>query len=171
MPLTHWDLQRLVEGTGRPAATLVDWLGPDEVDMSGEPETFVRFSAGRRLLVLGHDATGCRLLGPTGLCLAHRVRPLPCELFPFALRLDDRGAAAGLERLPGALCEPPGEPSLPDVQALSERLARELVEYAQRVVEFNRRQGHRRRLSHALRTPDEFLGWVLDVPVDPLPSS
>src|SRR5262249_35444606 len=66
--VTHHDVARLAHATGRPATELVEWLAPDEVDMTGEPETFVELGAGRRLLVLAQRDGACALLGADQRC-------------------------------------------------------------------------------------------------------
>src|SRR5215510_12531444 len=97
--ITHHDLRRLCTGLQRPAATLVDWLAPEHVDMTGEPGSFVRLAAGRRLMVLAQAGGACSLLQPDQRCGAYALRPLDCRLFPFDLQRDERGEVVRLSRL------------------------------------------------------------------------
>ncbi|HEY3667542.1 MAG TPA: hypothetical protein VGL19_16165, partial [Polyangiaceae bacterium] len=41
VPLTSADLRRLVDETGQAARTIVAWLEPEAVDMTGEPGSMV----------------------------------------------------------------------------------------------------------------------------------
>jgi Fe-S-cluster containining protein len=151
VPLTHRDLERLRAATGLAAESIGEWLAPDEIDMTGEPETFVRLRPGRRLLVLRHGDDGCRFLVDE-LCSVHAHRPLACAAFPFDL-VEDGGAGAvrPLEGAPCALAEPPETTAL---GACLRALRAELAEYARRVDAWNRRQRHRQRL-HRLPEPAE----------------
>ncbi len=57
--VTCFDVARLAASTAVLPRELVTWIAPDHVDMTGEPESFVELSEGRRLLVL--SATQRRL--------------------------------------------------------------------------------------------------------------
>ena len=61
VPITHCDLLRLVAVKIHPLEQLVEWLSPDEIDMSGEPDSFVELSIGRRLMVLRHEGGGLQI--------------------------------------------------------------------------------------------------------------
>jgi Fe-S-cluster containining protein len=126
--------------TGLDAEAIVEWCGPDEIDMVGEPETFVRLREGRRLMVLAHAQGACRFLRDE-LCTVHPHRPTACAAFPFFIEAN--GASIG--RLPGP-CGPVAEPTVHALAPLSRALASELRTYVGRVESWNRRQRHRLRL-------------------------
>jgi Fe-S-cluster containining protein len=81
--ITHHDLRRLTLGLARPAASFIEWLTPDEVNMTDEPGSFVELSAGRRLMVLAQRAGACHLLDANERCSAYAHRPSDCRLYPF----------------------------------------------------------------------------------------
>ena len=148
VPLTDADLKRLIDATGLGEEQIVEWLSPLEIDMTGEPETFVELRAGRRLMTLAWRDDGCRFLEDDGACSVHAARPAACAAFPYAL---EQGS---LELLPLGVCEPgwdgPADPA--PWHASCEQLERELESYVERVAEHNRRQ---RRLRLAGRSAEE----------------
>ncbi len=159
---THLDLKRLSAATALPADELVMWLGPDEVDMEGEPETFVELSCGRRLMVLAERAGACRFLGADQRCTVYAARPEDCRLFPFDPELAADGGLVRLRLLPLAGCESDSRTTLAArelAQAHARRL-RELEEYQSLVSHWNRRAKHRRRLGRRVGSADEFLAFL-----------
>jgi Fe-S-cluster containining protein len=159
--ITHHDLRRLAEGLGRPAATLVEWLSPDAVDMTGEPESFVELTEGRRLMVLAQQGGACRLL-EADRCSAYDLRPLDCRLFPFDLSRDAAGVVVGLARLPLDGCGDERGPraSLGDVAAEDASRWIELRDYQQRLERWNRLVRHRRRFRRPAGSAADFLCWL-----------
>lgn len=168
VPLTTADLGRLVAATGLPGAEIVDWTTPEQIDMTGEPETFVETSRGRVLMVLRHVDGGCRFLSTAGLCSVYEVRPAPCAAYPFASsRKGDRRA---LEVLSGAPCKLDAvlathlDASCLDAQEVAARaVARvetELNAYIVQIAEWNRRQKRRVLAGHRARTANEFLQFL-----------
>lgn len=153
VPLTDVDLWRLAEATALPPATLVEWLAPDAIDMTGEPETFVRLPEGRRLMVLGHANGGCRFLHAEQ-CSVHPARPTACRAFPFFVE-DGR---PGL--LPDVPCDPPEPPPQAALTAIAQQLTDELARYAERVGVWNRRQRARLRLHRRPATVEEFYAFL-----------
>ena len=158
VPLTHRDLERLTAATGLDAAAHAEWLGPDEIDMTGEPETFVRLRAGRRLLVLRHLGGGCcHLVGDR--CAVYPARPLACAAFPHDVA--EAGAAAptviALAGAPCVLGAPADEASVLDrVRALRA----ELAEYAALVGAWNQRQRRRQRLGRLPEPTERFFAHL-----------
>jgi Fe-S-cluster containining protein len=134
------DLLRLITATGLAPEALVDWLAPDEVDMTGEPESFVLLDRGRRLMTLALRAGACRFLDAESRCAVHAARPTSCRAYPWD----------GADRLPFAIC---GHDSAPPPDAASSQLAlqSEIARYAARVTRYNARQRLRRMLQ---RRPD-----------------
>lgn len=170
--VTHRDVARLAGATGEPVHALVDWLAPDEVDMSGEPGSFVELSLGRRLMVLAHRAEQCRWLDESFRCRVYAARPIDCRLYPFSIEPCPDGNSIALSLLSFTSCDSPGTADLepPQSDSISERAlalrdeARwsELTEYQGLVARWNRLARHRRRLGRSVGGPAEFfrfLGW------------
>lgn len=166
VPLTQADLLRL-EAAGLITADFVEFLSPDEVEMSGEPESFARLAEGRRVLVLRHsEATpGCLFLTAGG-CGVHEVRPSACRTYPYDR--PETGDAFGLGLVPGAMCPPetgvlvtltkgggaaPREAFASAVRKRDE----ELRHHAEFVAGWNRRQRTRIRLGRTPQSGAEFL--------------
>lgn len=160
--ITHHDLERLARGLGREPSSLVEWLEPDAVDMTGEPGTFVELRAGRRLMVLAHRGGACHLLDENQRCRAYDVRPRDCRQFPFDLGRDDSGAVVRVDRLELDGCgDEHGDPA--DVEELAESDAQrwsELRDYQARVARYNRLSAHRRRFGRPLGDADEFIAFL-----------
>jgi Fe-S-cluster containining protein len=160
--VTHHDVLRLRAATGTPATELVAWLTPDEVDMTGEPDTFVELRVGRRLMVLAQRDGACTLLGADNRCRVYASRPRDCELFPFAPELDGSAALARLELLPFPSCEAAwdGSNDTRELAAAHARRERELDEYRERVSAWNRLARRRRRFRHSVGDAAAFLAFV-----------
>lgn len=159
--LTLCDLQRLVDGTGLHASTLIDWLSPDDVDMSGEPSSFVELDTGRRLLVLKQQAGACRFLNEQNQCAVYDARPSDCRAFPFALeRSDDSIVSLRLLPLAGCEYELGARQSLRRIAETDEERWSELRAYQARVAEWNRWARHRRRLGRRAGSEAAFLAFL-----------
>lgn len=158
VPLTHRDLERLTAATGLDVAAHVEWLAPDEIDMTGEPETFVRLRAGRRLLVLRHLGGACRhLVGDR--CAVYRARPLACAAFPYDVA--EAGALApAVIPLSGAPCVlgPPVDAA--SVLDCVRALRAELAEYAVLVGAWNHCQRRRQRLGRLPEPTERFFAHL-----------
>lgn len=144
--------------TGQPASELVEWLAPDDVDMSGEPESFVELPEGRRLMALKQRNGACLFLTEEGRCAVHPARPADCRQYPF----DVIGTEAEREirLLPLAdWCEREMDGDNAEAEVVESDRARwaELSAYQARVADWNRWARHRKRLGHRARTAAEFL--------------
>jgi Fe-S-cluster containining protein len=159
--ITHHDLRRLVGGLGQPASTLVDWLAPDAVDMTGEPGSFVELTEGRRLMVLAQRGGACRLL-EADRCSAYDHRPLDCRIFPLDLNRDAAGLVVGLARLPLDGCGDERGPraELGEVEAEDASRWSELRDYQERLERWNRLVRHRRRFRRPVGSARDFLRWL-----------
>jgi Fe-S-cluster containining protein len=159
--LTHHDLRRLSEGLGQWAGALVDWLTPADVDMTGEPGSFVRLTRGRRLMVLAQDEGSCRLLTPDQRCSAYAVRPLDCRLFPFDLEHDAQGRPLRLARL-DANCGDEQGPAAPldELSIEDAQRWRELADYQQKLQLWNRMAEHRARSGRRPGDTADFLAFL-----------
>jgi Fe-S-cluster containining protein len=152
VPLTHCDLSRLRRFTGLPAEDHIDWLHPQAIDMTGEPETVIELDIGRRVQVLSHRAQACRFLDEQGRCTTYQARPTSCRTFPISASFGRRGGIRRLRLLPLGDCPWRNGPRA-DARALLRLHAQErqeLSSYAELVQHFNRKQNHRRRLSRRL---------------------
>lgn len=167
VPLTGADLQRLVRGTGLRAREIIEWLSPEQVDMTGEPETFVRFAEGRRLMMLAWQREGCRF-SDDDLCAVHDVRPSSCRMYPYDVQLGRRGGIRRLKLLDVSECEHTwAEPEAGHRVAIAAARHRaELVQYVHDVAQFNRLQEHRRRLGKKQLRADDFFAHI-DIPTKP----
>ena len=178
--VTALDVRRLSRATGLEPNALVDWLAPDAVDMTGEPQSFVELGSGRKLMVLRHrqpleherieqrETAGCVLLDDQARCRAYAARPRDCQAFPF-----DFGAAATtahrhLTLLPLTRCDyaSDGHVSLDDAAAVDAARWSELAQYQAFVAKWNRRAWHRRRLHKSLGEQQQFLEAALEA-LDP----
>ncbi len=165
--ITARDLTRLLRATQRGPGDLVAFLAPDEVDMTGEPASFIELGVGRRLMVLAQEQGACRLLGPDDRCGSYEARPRDCRAFPFDFGLPRATPGARrLRLLPLDGCDyaqggAHQERELRDADA--ERWA-ELSEYQAFVARWNRRAYHRRRLGRGVGTAAQFLDYALGAP-------
>lgn len=163
--LTSFDLARLVAATRQSPAELVAWLATDEVDMTGEPQSFVELREGRRLMVLAQTDGACRLLQADNQCGAYAARPRDCRAFPFDIE-DAETSGAPVRRLrllPLNGCDfaRDGQQDAPTLQAEDEARWRELQQYQALLARWNRQMWHRRRLHRALGTAADFLAFAL----------
>jgi Fe-S-cluster containining protein len=163
--VTSFDVARLASATGYAATELVSWLAPSEVDMTGEPQSFVELREGRRLMVLAQVSGACRLLGADNRCNVYAARPRDCRAFPFDIEQAPPEAPLGrrLVLLPLSGCDFAHD-GQQDVQALeAEDAARwaELERYRVLVAHWNRQAWHRRRLHKSLGSAADFLEQAL----------
>jgi Fe-S-cluster containining protein len=165
VPVTDCDLTRVVAGSALAAPQLIDWLGSDDIDMSGEPDSFVELNVGRRLMVLRHEGSGCRFLSSAGRCEIYEVRPAPCAAYPYSI--EGRPGVAHLALLVDAPCSrDSAEARLAENGASDaawravERVEEELSTYLEKVRYWNRQQ-HRRKLARRLpRNASAFLEYL-----------
>jgi Fe-S-cluster containining protein len=160
--VTAKDVARLVESTGLAPASLVAWLAPDEVDMTGEPESFVELREGRRLMVLAQRADACVLLDADARCRAYAARPRDCRAYPFAFE-QETADRRRLTLLPLAGCDyaEDGENDLLALIREDEDRWAELAAYQRFVAGWNRAVWHRRRLGKRLPGASDFLETCL----------
>jgi Fe-S-cluster containining protein len=159
--LTHHDLRRLSQGLKRPAASLVEWLPPDEIDMTNEPGSFVRLAVGRRLMVLAHSGDACQMLQPDQRCSAYAHRPLDCRLYPFHVERGKRGQPLELTRLDPNGCGDKGDPAdFKQLDTLDVQRWLELGEYQERLLRWNKQASHRLRLGKPLLDETAFLEFL-----------
>lgn len=163
--MTIRDVGRLAAATGAAPSALVAWLAPDAVDMTGEPESFVELSEGRRLMVLRQQDGACQLLGADNRCGAYAARPQDCRAFPFDFAEPPQSPGPRrLTLLPLDGCEYAldGHNDAATLDAQDRTRWSELHDYQALVTRWNRRARHRRRLHHAIGTSDDFLVFALE---------
>lgn len=164
VPVTDSDVRRMAAAMPSiEPADWLDWLGPRDVDMSGEPETFVELPSGRRLLVLRQIDGACSRLAEQR-CSVYEARPRSCRLFPWDVSLGRRGGVRRLALLPGAqVCESTQDGNTrPEHLADQKRWERaELAAYVRRVAAWNRLQARRKRLGKPLLDAARFLASLL----------
>jgi len=161
--VTGLDVQRLAQATGKAAKALVEWLDPDAVDMSGEPDGFVELSQGRRLMVLAQTSGACVLLAADDSCSAYAVRPRDCQAYPFAFDEPvEPSAKRHLALLPLDACEyaEDGNSDPAALDAIDRARFEELSRYRAHVARWNRLAFHRRRLRQPIGKAEEFLRFV-----------
>lgn len=151
-----------MRATGESASSLVEWLAPDEVDMTGEPGSFVELAEGRRLMILARRSGACRFLDAENRCSVHAVRPLDCRLFPFAPRVDAQGRLRRLRVLPLDDCDYALDGSNDAQTIVVDDRARwaALAEYQSLVARFNRRARTRKRLGKRMGSAADFLAFI-----------
>lgn len=170
--VTALDIARLVTATSQSPSdianwlALVDWLGPNAVDMTGEPESFVELSEGRRLMVLRHRDGACSLLGPDNRCRAYAARPRDCRAFPFdfeAPKSDPNGPRrlTLLPLSPPERCDYAVDGANDEAALALEDQTRwaELRDYQALVARWNRRAWHRQRLHRLPGDAAAFLAY------------
>jgi Fe-S-cluster containining protein len=167
--VTALDVQRLVEATGRAQVELIEWLAPDAVDMSGEPQSFVELSSGRRLMVLRQQSGACALLETDDSCSAYAARPRDCQAYPFDIeRLPDASGKRRLALLPldDCLYADDGSNERATLESTDDARYRELIRYQELVARWNRQAFHRRRLGKPVGTASAFLSFALSAEAD-----
>jgi Fe-S-cluster containining protein len=164
VPLTSADLRRLVDETGQAARTIVAWLEPEAVDMTGEPGSMVLLDHAERraLMTLAQRDRACVFLGSDERCGVYSARPASCRLFPFEPSFGRRGGLRRLRLLPGTSCDyaRDGHNDPHALRVADERRWAEQRSYLSQVEIWNRSQRHRARLRHALRGSAEFLEFL-----------
>jgi Fe-S-cluster containining protein len=158
VPVTGADLTRLERATGKTSHEFVAWLAPTAVDMTGEPDNFVRLPEGRRLLVLRQTEAGCEFLS-SNRCQVHAERPISCRVYPFDVKYGARHGIKRLKMLDMEGCEAAWDAKVDPHQVVREKLQeqRELAEYTLLVARFNRIQGHRQRFGKRLLDASVFV--------------
>lgn len=184
MPVTHVDVARLVEGTGREPSAFTVWLAPGEVDMEGEPGGFVDVTAGKRLLVLTQQGTAtaeergadCVFWRENEGCSVYPHRPTACRVYPFEPEKAPEEARVHLRVHPDVMCDastgvqafagPAADAAddEPTRAVLSGHATREseLAAYFARVSAWNKRQRRRRLAGKRPESAEAFLRTLLE---------
>lgn len=140
----------------------VECLGSDDIDMAGEPESFVELDVGRKILLLRHEGGGCHLLNGAGRCSEYAARPAACAAYPYAF---SDGLASGQSRklfvLPDSPCgEPASSPGAVAADAVT-CVEAELNEYFGLVRDWNRMQKRRRLAGHRPKSLERLVDFLI----------
>ncbi len=162
MPLTDVDLARILRRTGERPRDVVRWVTRHEIDLDDEPEAFVMLRPGRRVMVLGHNAGGCRYLGRDDRCTIYGARPLGCRIFPFDPEFKKDGTLRRLRLIPAATCdyELDGTNDVKALESLHVRHDATTERYYQRVADWNQKQSGARRRGRMAGTPADFFRFL-----------
>ncbi|MEN9579349.1 MAG: putative zinc- or iron-chelating domain [Pseudomonadota bacterium] len=179
--VTSFDLRRLTRSSGKRTLDVVQWLSPEEVDMTGEPGGFVHLSDGRRLMVLAQQSEACVFLDAGNRCTVYTARPMDCRAFPFDFERGDvrvegeaaepslegtaptqHGARTRLKLLPLEGCDYAldGHQTLSDLAATDRTRFEELRQYHSLLLRWNRLAKHRARLGKRVGSAEAFLSFV-----------
>lgn len=160
--LTVLDLSRLARHTLTPAHELVQWLSPSEVDMTGEPQSFVELSIGKRLMGLAQREGACVHLARDNRCQVYAARPLDCRAYPFDFTLEADGKRRlSLLALEGCAFASDGTQDLAAIERTEAARTRELEQHRALVARWNRLAWHRRRLGQRVGSDADFLRFAL----------
>ncbi|MEI9950647.1 MAG: YkgJ family cysteine cluster protein [Pseudomonadota bacterium] len=164
VPLTHADVRRLVDATGRPASQIVAWLPTREVDLIGEPGSLVLLdhAAGHALMALAQRDGACVFLGGDERCGVYPARPGNCRLYPFSASFGRRGGIRRLRLLAGTHCDHAhdGQHDPHALRAADEQRWAEHRSYLALIGSWNRAQRHRSLLGRRLQSAQAFLEFL-----------
>ncbi len=85
VPITHKDLERLVEYTGKAASDIVRFCSPSEMEYDPDAGLWIRFRYGKRAMVLKKRYERCIFLSSEPGCTAYPARPQTCRTFPYSV--------------------------------------------------------------------------------------
>jgi Fe-S-cluster containining protein len=164
VPLTHADLRRLVDATGRPASQFVAWLPTAEVDLTGEPGSLVLLDheGGHTLMALAQREGACVFLGSDERCGVYAARPGNCRLYPFTASFGRRGGIRRLRLLGGTECDyrRDGANNPHELRAADQQRWAELRSYLAEISRWNRLQRRRSLLGRQLQSGRDFLAFL-----------
>jgi len=87
-PITHLDVQRIINYTGLEARSFCRMYTPDEIDLEETSKNWVIMKAGKRVLGLLQPKGKCRFLSQKNKCTIYKARPMVCRGYPFSVVLD-----------------------------------------------------------------------------------
>jgi Fe-S-cluster containining protein len=162
LPLTDADVVRISKHTGDPPREFVRFVARDAIDLDDEPEAFVLLRQGRRVMILRHQAGGCRYLGDDLRCTIYGARPLGCRIFPFDPSWNKQGGLRRLRLIQAADCkyELDGHNDLGEMRALHQAYEAATLAYHEKIADWNRLQRRRRRAGKEPQTARQFLTYL-----------
>jgi len=90
--LTDADIQRIVDGTGKTAATFVQFYDEEEVELSPRSPFWVMLGKKKAVMGLKWIRGHCMFLDADNRCTIYEHRPVTCRQHPFDIQLSDTGA-------------------------------------------------------------------------------
>ena len=108
IPVTHHDLQRIIEATGKKAEDIVEFVPTSEFRGIPDDLTWIRFGPRKkdlRVMCLQERDGHCMYLGDDCRCQGYAYRPVVCRTHPFILELDDdESGITSIEHNDGCEC-------------------------------------------------------------------
>ncbi len=162
LPLTDSDIRRIKRHTGEPSSAMVRWVDRNGIDMDDEPEAFVVLSQGKRVMVLRHEAGGCRYLGADNRCTIYNHRPVGCRIFPFDPSFTDDGKLRRLKLIDATDCkyELNGENDIAAIKELHAKHASTTLSYQAKVAKWNERQAERKKSGRKAQSAADFFEFL-----------
>lgn len=160
VPISHLDVQRLMQGTGLKATDLCTFYTPKDFDDGGDSLEFANLDGGRFTLGLRkrfdkeNDRDSCAFF-KDNRCSVYESRPVTCRVWPFTLSFDASGKrVTSLSINPALPCpyELDGKNTLSQVMADWNWDDRQDGEWSAKVREWNR--------THTKGTEEEFLAYL-----------
>jgi len=141
VPITIFDLKRLVKATGRKAENIIKMYDEDEVEFEDDRDGWVRLSAGMRFMGLRKDNDRCLFLNAKNMCDVYPCRPQTCRTFPLQMEFNDNGRVEMICFIDGVACERVrGETqTFSHLRQVAQAEEDEDERYHQKVREWNRR--------------------------------
>jgi Fe-S-cluster containining protein len=153
--LTHEDVARIADGTGRAPRDFVRFFGPSAVEMAAADPHWIHFDSGRAVMALKWRNRRCTFLGANNLCQIYTHRPVTCREHPFNVTLSDTGGVEhmSLSRVVKCPHEWDGQSSLTQIRSIARWNQRQADAYVEKVRTWNRRRA-------AGRTRPAFLRYL-----------
>ena len=89
IPITHRDLERLVESTGKPASRIVRFCPDSEMEYDAESGLWIDFKSGKHAMVLRKKSGRCAFQAAKCACAVYESRPQTCRTFPYSVEFGD----------------------------------------------------------------------------------
>ncbi len=87
--LTHFDVERLLQATGKEILDLVKLYGKQDVEYEKDDDDWVKLKNGKAMLGLRKPKKRCIFLSDDNRCLQYEHRPMSCRIYPMMLVFGD----------------------------------------------------------------------------------
>jgi Fe-S-cluster containining protein len=94
--LTDADVQRIIDGTGKAAASFVQFYDEDGVELAPSSPFWVAFADKPAVMALRSTHGHCVFLDRDNRCTIYDHRPVTCRQHPFDIQLSKSGAVKHL---------------------------------------------------------------------------
>ena len=103
--VTHYDIRRLMKGTGISAGRLVKLYANTDIACEDDDEDWIKLSYGKRMIGLrkkkmamkrGKKTVTCMFLSPDRRCTVYSVRPMACRTHPLEITFDESDKIVGI---------------------------------------------------------------------------